>query len=131
MFLDYRCQHERTKERDRADEKAGVSIFPHRQGRKWCCSTSPRRYTDVAVLPGCDVISLYQGLMPYTAPTKSQHAKHTTFYSYMARSLFDHILLNRAYTVSESLLSLVVRICCRLGRANELCRALDADCRVV
>ena len=31
-YQKHRCQHQRTKKRDRADEKAGVSIFFHHQG---------------------------------------------------------------------------------------------------
>ena len=43
------CQHQRTKKRDRADEKVGVNvIFTTTRVHNWYCSTSSRRYTDLA-----------------------------------------------------------------------------------
>ena len=42
----HRCQHQRTKKRDKADKKAVVSMFSHRQGARQ--STSP-------ILYGCEV----------------------------------------------------------------------------
>ena len=83
----HRCQHQRTKKRDRADEKAQkreLECFPHRQGAKLIyTSTSSIRYTDFARSSYNNPGNLYPG--PNAVWTKS---KHTTFYNFAERISF-------------------------------------------
>ena len=79
-YQKHRCQHQRTKKRDRADEKARVSIFPTTRGRNLYFSTSSRRYMDFATvaiswdifIPG-----------PYAAKTKSQLNKQAKKHNFV------------------------------------------------
>ena len=45
-YTNHRCRHQRTKKRDREDEKTGVSTFHTARGRNWYCCTPCRRYMD-------------------------------------------------------------------------------------
>ena len=132
MINHHRCQHQRTKKRDRVAEKQVLVVFfTTRGGGDWYCSTSFRSYTDFAratITGGIFVLGLMRPELSRSL-TNMQNTHHFAN-RYMARSNGDLLLRNRQ-NFSESLMSLVVTICCRLRRANLLCRALEAGCGVV
>ena len=107
MSYDHRCQHQRTKKRDREDEKASKAGVRH-------CSP-PGGATDTAIHRHRLFPELHPGISlsrPYVARTESlldKQAKHTTFYNFSERISFAehwqlvaessefHMTLNRAH----------------------------------
>ena len=88
----HKCQHQRTKKRDRGltkkCKKLELVFVPTTRERNWYCSTSSRRYRDFSRAtynPG------YLYPEGYAARTKSKQAKHIQFYNFAERISFaDH-----------------------------------------